>query len=186
LLGSIVRKRVLRGYVFEDCPVEDVVVLESLADKEISEEFPQICIIRFIVKSQTPRIIQKDSKFIGKATTQRLGRRRHLLLHNPVILLLLRSSLETLPRQRSPAKVHHDVSERFKVITPGLLDSQMSVDGGVASSACEVFVLAVGDVEMGFGVAVFFGETKVDYVDLVSAFADSHEEVVWFDVAVDE
>jgi len=37
-----------------------------------------------------------------------------------------------------------------------------------------------------FGVAVFFGEAKVDYVYLVAAFADAHEEVVGFDVAVDE
>ena len=62
----------------------------------------------------------------------------------------------------------------------------MGVDAGVAGCSCEVFIFAVGDVEMGFWVAVFFGETKVDYVDLVTAFADAHEEVVGFDVAVDK
>jgi hypothetical protein len=41
-------------------------------------------------------------------------------------------------------------------------------------------------VEVGFGVAVLFGKTKVDDVDLVAAFADAHEEVVGFDVPVDE
>jgi len=39
---------------------------------------------------------------------------------------------------------------------------------------------------MGFWVTVFFGETKVDDVDLVAAFADTHEEVVGFDVSVDK
>ena len=62
----------------------------------------------------------------------------------------------------------------------------MSVDTCVTGCAGEVFVFAVGDVEMSFWVTVFFGETKVDYVDLVAAFADAHEEVVGFDVAVDK
>ena len=62
----------------------------------------------------------------------------------------------------------------------------MSIDTCVTGCASEVFVFAVGDVEMSFWVAVFFGETKVDYIDLVAAFADAHEEVVGFDVAVDK
>jgi hypothetical protein len=67
-----------------------------------------------------------------------------------------------------------------------LFNTQVSVDTCVTGCASEVFVFAVGDVEMSFWVTVFFGETKVDYVDLVAAFADAHEEVVGFDVAVDK
>ena len=62
----------------------------------------------------------------------------------------------------------------------------MRVDAGVAGGAGEVFIFTVGDVEMSFGVAVLFGEAKVDNVDLIAALADAHEEVVGFDVAVDE
>lgn len=62
----------------------------------------------------------------------------------------------------------------------------MGVDGGVTGGACKVLVLAVGDVEMGFWIAVFLGEAKVDNVDLVASFANAHKEVVGFDVSMDE
>ena len=62
----------------------------------------------------------------------------------------------------------------------------MGVDGCVASGSREILILPVGDVEVGLWVAVLFGETKVDDVDLVSAFADSHQKVVGLDVAMDE
>ena len=39
---------------------------------------------------------------------------------------------------------------------------------------------------MRLGVTVFLGETKIDHVDLVAALADTHEEIVGFDVAVNE
>jgi hypothetical protein len=174
------------GYVFEDCPVKDIVILESLPDEKIPKQLSQVRVIRLIIKPQTPRIIQENGKLVGKPTTKHLGRSRHLLLHNPIILLLLGRSLEALPGERSTTKVHKDVAQALEVVTTGLFDAEVGVDGGVAGGAGEIFVFAVGDVEVGFGVAVFFGETKVDYVDLVATFANAHEKVVGFDVPVDE
>ena len=62
----------------------------------------------------------------------------------------------------------------------------MGVDGGVTSGTGQVLVLSVRDVEVGLGVPVLLGETEVDHVDLVAPLADTHEEVVGLDVAVDE
>ena len=62
----------------------------------------------------------------------------------------------------------------------------MGVDGGVTSGTSQVLVLSVRDVEVGLGVPVLLGETKVDHVDLVAPLANTHEEVVGLDVAVDE
>ena len=62
----------------------------------------------------------------------------------------------------------------------------MGVDGGVTSGTSQVLVLSVRDVEVGLGVPVLLGETEVDHVDLVAPLADTHEEVVGLDVAVDE
>ena len=62
----------------------------------------------------------------------------------------------------------------------------MGVDGGVTSGTSQVLVLSVRDVEVGLGVPVLLGETKVDHVDLVAPLADTHEEVVGLDVTVDE
>ena len=62
----------------------------------------------------------------------------------------------------------------------------MRIDRRVSSGTSQVLVLAVGDVEMRFGIAVLLGETEIDDVDLVTTLANSHEKVVWLDVAMDE
>ena len=62
----------------------------------------------------------------------------------------------------------------------------MRVDAGVASSAGQVLVLPVGNMKVGLWVSELLGQTKVDDVYLVSAFADAHQEVVGLDVTMDE
>jgi hypothetical protein len=62
----------------------------------------------------------------------------------------------------------------------------MSVDGSISSSTGQVLVLTVWNVEMCLGVAVLLGQTEIDNVDLVSTLANAHEEVIRFDVTVNE
>lgn len=62
----------------------------------------------------------------------------------------------------------------------------MSVDGGVTSGTSQVFVLSVWDVQVGLWIAELLGKTEIDDVDLVATLADSHEEVIWLNVAVNE
>lgn len=62
----------------------------------------------------------------------------------------------------------------------------MSVDGSVASRARQVFVVPVADVLVRSGVAVLLGQAKVDDVDQVALFAETHQEVVRLHVLVDE
>lgn len=62
----------------------------------------------------------------------------------------------------------------------------MSVDRGVTGGTSEVLVLSVRDVEVGLRVAVLLGQTEIDHIDLVTTLANTHEEVVRLDVAVDE
>lgn len=81
---------------------------------------------------------------------------------------------------------HENITQRLQVISSRLLDTQMSVDASVTSGTSQVLVLPVRNVQMGLGVSVFLGETEIDHVDLVATFADSHEEIVRFDVSVDE
>jgi hypothetical protein len=99
----------------------------------------------------------------------------HLLLHDPIVLLLLRRRFQSLPRQLTPQEVHEDVAQRLEVVPPRLLDSEMSVDGGVSGGSRQVLVLSVRDVEMRLGVSVLLGESKVDDVDLVASLADTHQ-----------
>lgn len=41
-------------------------------------------------------------------------------------------------------------------------------------------------MEVGLGVTIFLSQTKVDDIDLVSAFANAHQEVVGLDITMDE
>ena len=67
-----------------------------------------------------------------------------------------------------------------------LTDAQMGVDGGIAGSAGEVLILAVGDVLVRPGVTVLLSQAKVDDVDQVAFLAKPHKEVVGLHVSVDE
>jgi hypothetical protein len=62
----------------------------------------------------------------------------------------------------------------------------VSVDAGIAGGTSQVLVLSVWDVEVRLGIAVLFGESKVDDIDLVAALTNTHEEVVWLDITVDK
>lgn len=62
----------------------------------------------------------------------------------------------------------------------------MGIDAGVTSGARQVLILTIRDVEMSLRVAVFLGQAEVDDIHLVSPLADPHQEVVGFDVTVDE
>ena len=71
-------------------------------------------------------------------------------------------------------------------VLESLTNTQVIINGRSTSGTGQVLVLPVRNVEVRLGVAVLLGETEIDDVDLVSALADAHEEVVRLDVTVDE
>lgn len=144
----------------------------------------------------------------NQAASERKG---HTLLHDTVVLLLLGSSLQTLPRELTAEEVlfssacmfrngppisllgllhiithHQNVTQRLQIISPRLLHTQMSVDRRVSRRTRQVLVLPIRNVQVRLGITVFLGETEVNHVDLVAALADTHEEIVGLDVAVDK
>lgn len=122
----------------------------------------------------------------GKALAQLFDTGSHFLFADAFVLLSFGLSLEALPRQRAAIKVHEHIAERLEIVAAALLDAHVRVDRGVASRAREILVLAVGNVLMGARIAEFLGQPKVDYVDEVAFFGQAHEEVVRFDVAMNE
>jgi hypothetical protein len=172
--------------ILVDGPVEDVVVLERFSDEEITKDLAEVGIVGLIVEAEGSGVVEIDGELVGEAAAEDFGGGGHLLLHDTIVLLLLGSGLQTLPWEGASAEVEHDIAERLHVVTTGLLDTEMSVDGGITSSASQVLVLTVRDVEVSLRVTVFLGKTKVDHVDLVTPLSDAHEEVVGLDVTVDE
>lgn len=62
----------------------------------------------------------------------------------------------------------------------------MGIDGCITGSASQILVLAVRDMQMSLRVTVLLCETKINDIDLVATLADTHQEVVWFDVTMNE
>ena len=124
---------------------------------------------------------------LGKPrTAQEIGGSGHLLFHDAVVLLLLGGSIVTLPWELAAQEVHEDVSEGLQVVTACLLNTKMGVDRGVTCGTRQILVLPVRNVEMGLWVTVLLGETKVDDVDLIATLSNTHEEIVGFDVTMNE
>ena len=108
---------------------------------------------------------KQDKK--GESLAKVLDEGSLLLLANLLILLLVSSSLETLPWQATPQKVHEDVTQRLQIISSGLFPAQMSVDAHVPGGTRERLALAVWNVLLGLRIAVLLSHTEVDYVDHV-------------------
>ena len=102
-------------------PVEDVVVLEALADEEVAEDFAEVGVVRLVIEAERAGVVEVDGELVGEAAAEDLGGSGHLLLHNAVVLLLLGGSLQALPREATAAEVEHNVAEGLHVITAGLL-----------------------------------------------------------------
>ena len=172
--------------VFVDGPVEDIVILEGLANKEVAENLAEIGVVRLVIKAQRTRVVEVNGKFVGEATAQNFSGGCHLLLHNSVVLLLLGSSFEPLPGERATTEVEHHVAQGLHVVTTRLFNAKMGVDAGISGGTSQVLVLTVWNMEMSLGVPILLGQTEINDVDLVATLANAHEEVVRFDVSVDE
>jgi len=62
----------------------------------------------------------------------------------------------------------------------------VGVDRSIPRSAREVLVLLLGDVLLGLGVPLTFGQSEVHDVDRVLVLGESDQEIVGFDVPIDE
>ena len=109
-------------------PVEDIIVLEALTDEEITEDLAKVGIVWLVVESKGSGVVEIDGEFVGEPSAKNLSWGGHLLFHDSVVLLLFGSGLQSLPWKGTSAKVEHDISKRFHVITARLLDTKMSVD----------------------------------------------------------
>lgn len=172
--------RVLHG------PVEHIVVLEAFSDEQVSEELSQVRVVRLVVESQGPAVVEVNSKLVGMTSAKDFRRGRHLLLHDSVVLLLLGRRFETLPGQGTSQKVHEHVAQGLEVVSSRLFDTEMGVDRGISSGTGQVLVLSIGDVQVGLGVPVLFRQTEIDHVDLVAPLADTHQKVIRLDISMDK
>jgi len=167
-----------------DSPVEHVVHLVPLPHKQVPEQLAQILVIWLVLKAQGPHVVQVHRELRREALAEGFHWSRHLLLADPVILLLLGLRFQALPRKRSTQEIHEDVPQPLKVVAPRLLDAQVGVDTRVARSPRQCLIFSVGNVLVGLGVAVLLGQSVVNDVHMVPLLASSHQEIVRLDVAM--
>lgn len=65
-------------------------------------------------------------------------------------------------------------------------NTKVSVDRSITSGTRQVLVLSVRNVEVRLRVTILLRQTKVNDVNLVAAFANSHQEVVGLDITMDK
>ena len=123
-----------------------------------------------------------------EAVTEILDRSCLLLLADLLVLLLVGSSLQTLPWQTASQEVHENVTQSLQVVPTRLFASQMGVDTHVTRRTRKGLALPVRDVLLRLGVTVLLGHTKVHDVNYISTLRawSANEEVVRLNVAVDE
>jgi len=118
----------------EHRPVKHVVVIVVQRAEKYSEELAQVHVVRGLVEAQPAAVVQIHDK-LGRVTlAQDVDRRRHLLLADTVIFLLLRRRLEALPRQRTAVEIHQDMSHGLQVVASALFDAQVSIDACITAS----------------------------------------------------
>lgn len=61
-----------------DRPIKDVIVLEALADEQVSEKFTEIRVVGLVVESEGTAVVEVDGEFVGEASAQDFGRGGHL------------------------------------------------------------------------------------------------------------
>jgi len=172
--------------VVEDGPIEDEVILVALSEKQVLQQPTQVGIIRPVLEAQTSAIVQVCHKINWEMLAQNLHRCRHLLLHDFLVLLLLRIRPQALPWQAAAVEIHQNVADSLQIVTATLFDAQMCVNTGITRGTCQTLALPVWDVLLCFGVAILFRETEVDDVHLVGPLTEADQEIVGLDIAVDE
>ena len=96
--------------IFDDCPIEYMIMIESLAYEKRAEDFAQVGILRFVFKATRTDIIEISCKFPRKTLAQIFRTDRLLLRQDKLFLLLLVCGCKTLPRETASEEVDEHVS----------------------------------------------------------------------------
>jgi len=172
--------------LFQHRPIESVVVLMIEGSKEDAEELAEVHVIRRLLEAQAAAVVKVHGELCRETLAEDLDGSRHLFFADFFVFLLLGGCFKPLPRQRGSVEVHEDITQTLHVIPSALLDPQMGVDRRVPGRSREVLVFPVGNMLTRSVVPVLFSKAEVYYEHLVAMTSNPHQEVIRFDVSVDE
>lgn len=150
------------------------------------EDLAEIGVIGAFLELEGANIGKVEGELWGKVPAERVDVGVTLLLEDLFVLFLLGGSLKALPRKAPLDKVHQDVAEGLQIIPPGLLNTEMSVETGVASSAGEALVEPDGNVMEIPRVAIPLGQAKVNQINVFLVITKAHHKVIGLDITMDK
>lgn len=169
--------------LIHDNPVILIVILVSAAVEQLLEHGFHGCIVGSFIKANVPGLAQVLGEFHWVTLAEHFNRCGKFLLLNAFVLVSFVVSLHALPRQHSSQEIHTHISNAFHVVPASLFNSKMGVDGGIASSACQVLTLTIRYV-LSVTLDVSLGQAEVKEKYFVGGFVESNTEVVGLDVTV--
>ena len=176
--------RLARIFLLND-PVEAVVVDDLMLLRHLVEQFFHLSVVRHLLRLQAARVVEVGGELRRQALAELRDRRVRLHLADPLELLAPRLGVDVLPGQLAAHQVDPGVGEGLQVVTHRLLAAAVRVQTRVARGPDH----AVRHVEVRMGgerAHVFLRQTEIDHVNLVLRAFAPDQEVVGFDIAVDQ
>jgi len=103
-----------------------------------------------------------------------------------LILFLLTLSWEPLPREPAPNEVHQHDANLLQVVPPCLFNTQVGIETRIPCRTRERLAIFERNVSARLWVFVTLSQAEVYEVENVLVLARTYEEVVGFDVSVEE
>lgn len=166
-------------------PIVLVIKFVPTLIEQFLEHCPHLGIHRSLIKSQVTTCTQILCKLNWITLTQNLNWCCQFLLLYSLVLVTLIVSLQSLPWQHSPQKVHTHIPNAFHVIPTCLLNTQMRIDRGIPCCSCEIFSLSVRDM-FTIPLNVSFSKSKIKNEYFVASLIQPNTEVIWLNVTMNE
>ena len=105
-----------------------------------------ISIVWILSKREASAIVHEFCKLIGLVLAKLLDFDLLLLFLDVGVLLSLGSTWKTLPWERSFQEIQEHMADGLKIISSGLLISDMSVDTGISGCSSEILTISERNV----------------------------------------
>ena len=122
-------------------PIVHEIEVEAFSHKCFSEHRDQLLVVGLFLEFQFPCVVQKVLEFFGVTFAKIFDACDRLLDFDLLVFLLFGLGWETLPWQRAANEVHQDYSYLLQVVSPRLLDAQVSIETGIPGCTCEGLVV---------------------------------------------
>ena len=174
----VLRQEILLPGVVADIGIQ-IVPLQAFPEKAEA-----VLVIGLLLELQAAAIHHEVVELLGHTVAEILQPRLELFVLDILILFVLVTAWEPLPRQTALHEVEEHVANRFQIIPSTLLLALVRIERCVPRRTREVLAVPVPDV-LPIRRLVVLGQPKVNDVQVVlRAVLATNQKVIWFDITV--